>query len=384
MKIIKYLFLLLTFIPGSISAQIHFAANSNASVFLTDGVTLTLTGNWNNNSSNTVFDAASVGNVNFSGGPNQSINGNETAFPGLILSGTGSKTLNTNASVNGVLNLIEDIELKVQQNQLLVLNLNPDAVIFTTGFISTDSGGEFLRATNSTDSYFFPMGSALGTSRIRPVVVSPKDNQNNIYGVSFLNKDASSDGFSTNQKRAEISNVNTAYYHVLNHASGVSGADFRLLYSSADGNYNQLVNWTNIAVGWEKGGVSNPHTITSTIPDINSSLTFSSAAPFFDIPVAFASTATNNDPLTFFNSFTPNGDGKNDRWEIKNIDVFPENELTILNRWGGEVFKAKPYQNSNAWDGSDLNSGTYYYLLKVNVNGEPKVYKGFITLLKNE
>lgn len=382
MKKIKYLFLLLALTPGYISAQLHFAANNNASVFLQDGVTITLTGNWNNNSSNTVFNPESLGNVNFSGA-NQTINGNETAFPGLILSGTGSKTLNANVSVNRILNL-NDRELKVGNNQLTVLNANLDAVIFTTGFISTDLGGEFLRATNTTDSYIFPMGSVLGTSRIRPVNVTPKDDKNNVYGVSFLNKDASSDGFSTNQKRAEISNVNTAYYHVLNHASGVSGADFRLLYSSADGSYNQLVNWVNNAVGWEKGGVSDPHTITSTIPGINSSLTFSSAAPFSDIPVAFASTTTNNDPLTFFNSFTPNGDGKNDRWEIKNIDVFPDNELTILNRWGGEVFKAKPYQNSNAWDGSDLNSGTYYYLLKVNVNGEPKVYKGFITLLKNE
>lgn len=378
-KGIKILFPVLLLAGNSLYAQL---VNNGSVITVGNGVTLFIEGDWTNNSTNTVFDAGSLGNVNFSGA-NQSINGNETAFPGLILSGTGSKTLNTNASVSGVLDL-DGRELKLNDNRLTVLNTSSNAVIFTTGYISTDAGGEFLRATNSTGSYFFPMGSALGSSRIRPVVVTPKDNQNNTYGVSFRNKDASSDGLSTDQRRAEITNVNTAYYHVLK-ASGVSGADFSLLYSSAqDGGFNQLVNWAKVSVGWEKAGISNPQTITSTIPGLNSSLTFSSAQPFSDIPVAFASTPANNDPLTFFNSFTPNGDGKNDRWEIKNIDVFPDNELTILNRWGGEVFKAKPYNSSNAWDGSDLNSGTYYYLLKVNVNGEPKVYKGFITLLKNE
>ena len=65
-------------------------------------------------------------------------------------------------------------------------------------------------------------------------------------------------------------------------------------------------------------------------------------------------------------------------------DCNPINELTILNRWGSEVFKAKNYKNSNAWDGLGLNTGTYFYLLKVNVNNEPKVYKGFITLLRHD
>ena len=92
----------------------------------------------------------------------------------------------------------------------------------------------------------------------------------------------------------------------------------------------------------------------------------------------------NNDPITIFNIFSPDGDGKNDKWEIKNIDLFPDNELTILNRWGSEIVKIKGYNNANAWDGAGLNNGTYFYLLKVTINNEAKVYKGFITLLKND
>jgi hypothetical protein len=55
-----------------------------------------------------------------------------------------------------------------------------------------------------------------------------------------------------------------------------------------------------------------------------------------------------------------------------------------MNRWGSEVFQAKGYTNANAWDGGRLNNGTYYYLLRVNINGEDKVYKGFLTRLGND
>jgi gliding motility-associated-like protein len=111
-------------------------------------------------------------------------------------------------------------------------------------------------------------------------------------------------------------------------------------------------------------------------------MTYSSLQTINSLPIAMSTILSANDPLTFFNSFTPDGDGTNDRWEIKNIDLFPDNELTILNRWGSEIYKANGYTNGSAWDGLGLNNGTYFYLLKVNVNGESKVYKGFITLLR--
>jgi gliding motility-associated-like protein len=113
-------------------------------------------------------------------------------------------------------------------------------------------------------------------------------------------------------------------------------------------------------------------------------MTYSSMQTISSLPIALATITSNNDPITFFNSFTPDGDGINDRWEIKNIDLFPENDLTILNRWGSEVLKVKGYTNGNAWDGLGINNGTYFYILKVNVNGESKLYKGFITLLRND
>jgi gliding motility-associated-like protein/uncharacterized repeat protein (TIGR01451 family) len=88
------------------------------------------------------------------------------------------------------------------------------------------------------------------------------------------------------------------------------------------------------------------------------------------------------DDLLIPNLFTPNGDGINDTFEINGLAEFAENEITIVNRWGNEVFRAKGYQNN--WTGEGLNEGTYYYLLRARKGGnnEWKVFKGYITLIR--
>ncbi|MGI4899773.1 MAG: gliding motility-associated C-terminal domain-containing protein, partial [Janthinobacterium lividum] len=86
--------------------------------------------------------------------------------------------------------------------------------------------------------------------------------------------------------------------------------------------------------------------------------------------------------MTISNVFTPNGDGRNDTFTIPDLMQYPENELTILNRWGAEVYHAKNYQNN--WTGNNLGEGTYFYSLKIkNSKGEQEEYKGYITLLRS-
>lgn len=58
--------------------------------------------------------------------------------------------------------------------------------------------------------------------------------------------------------------------------------------------------------------------------------------------------------------FTPNGDGMNDQFEIRNL---PENSsLKVTNRWGKEVYSSSDY--SNNWDGKDEDEGIYFWTLK--------------------
>jgi gliding motility-associated-like protein len=73
--------------------------------------------------------------------------------------------------------------------------------------------------------------------------------------------------------------------------------------------------------------------------------------------------------LEFFNGFSPNGDNVNDYWRIPVLDYYPSNTVTIINRWGSEVWKADNYDNNEVkWTGKnlhgdDLSDGTYFYII---------------------
>ncbi len=66
------------------------------------------------------------------------------------------------------------------------------------------------------------------------------------------------------------------------------------------------------------------------------------------------------------NLFTPNGDGTNDTWYVEGIRNFPDNEVTVYNIYGNEVFKTQSYQNDwlGTFNGAELPDGSYYYLIR--------------------
>ncbi|HEY1163910.1 MAG TPA: gliding motility-associated C-terminal domain-containing protein, partial [Chitinophaga sp.] len=83
------------------------------------------------------------------------------------------------------------------------------------------------------------------------------------------------------------------------------------------------------------------------------------------------------------NILTPNGDGRNDRWVIRNLDSYPDNEVKIYDRAGRLIYSRRNY--SNDWDGtvngSPLAEGTYYYILTIQ-NGA-KTATGYITIVRD-
>lgn len=89
--------------------------------------------------------------------------------------------------------------------------------------------------------------------------------------------------------------------------------------------------------------------------------------------------ATINYVIFIPNVFTPNGDGKNDRFVIVRLQHYPGSSLRIFNRWGNEVYASANYDN--AWDGGGQVPGTYYYALTLKVGTETKVYKGWLQIL---
>jgi gliding motility-associated-like protein len=81
------------------------------------------------------------------------------------------------------------------------------------------------------------------------------------------------------------------------------------------------------------------------------------------------------DPFKVSEGFSPNNDGNNDTWYIRNIEAYPNNVLKVFDRWGILIYQIQKYDNASVvWDGrantgmqsGDLvDSGTYYYFLSL-------------------
>jgi gliding motility-associated-like protein len=79
------------------------------------------------------------------------------------------------------------------------------------------------------------------------------------------------------------------------------------------------------------------------------------------------------------NAFSPNGDGYNDFFVVKYLELFPNSEILIFNRWGNKVFSNTDYKND--WDGENQPDGTYFFIL--NLGGTNQNFKGTIFLSRN-
>lgn len=96
------------------------------------------------------------------------------------------------------------------------------------------------------------------------------------------------------------------------------------------------------------------------------------AVVFFDIVC---------DEVRAVTALSPNNDGINDYFYIDDIDLYPNNEVFVYNRWGNVVFHRKGYSNLDPWNGlwddANLPNGTYYYIIDLGALSK-KIYRGYI------
>lgn len=89
--------------------------------------------------------------------------------------------------------------------------------------------------------------------------------------------------------------------------------------------------------------------------------------------------------LLISESITPNGDGINDVWYIRNIELYPDSSIKVYNRWGLEVYSSSRYKND--WDGTYKNNtehlpnSSYYYTIDTDNDGGID-FQGWIYLTK--
>lgn len=106
---------------------------------------------------------------------------------------------------------------------------------------------------------------------------------------------------------------------------------------------------------------------------------------YFDFP-NYPDKIVNTCEVEFYTYISPNNDGDNDVWIIKNAESqFVQSiQVDIYNRWGMRVWSSNAYDNVNyVWkgdsqDGSALPDGTYFYVVKIN----EVTYNGYVELIR--
>jgi len=86
--------------------------------------------------------------------------------------------------------------------------------------------------------------------------------------------------------------------------------------------------------------------------------------------------------IKIYNTFSPNGDGINDMWEIPGLKNYPDCTVDVYNRYGLKIFHSEGY--SHPWKGTYNNNpvpfGVYYYI--VNLHNGKQPYSGNVTIIR--
>ncbi|MCB0795271.1 MAG: gliding motility-associated C-terminal domain-containing protein, partial [Flavobacteriales bacterium] len=129
------------------------------------------------------------------------------------------------------------------------------------------------------------------------------------------------------------------------------------------------------------GYISNPSDLGTSVTDLGvGANVFILTAVIGDCATASDMVLVHVKDLFIPQGFSPNNDGVNDTWEITGIEAYPENELTVYDRWGRPVYSATDYDNS--WNGHSSNGhalidDTYFYVL--NLPGD-RPYNGYVII----
>jgi gliding motility-associated-like protein len=101
--------------------------------------------------------------------------------------------------------------------------------------------------------------------------------------------------------------------------------------------------------------------------------------------------SNSEDDLEIFSAVSPNGDGNNDVFVIRNIENYPDNTVSIYNRWGVLVYEVDGYGQDNKYfrgisegritisQQDELPVGTYFYIVRYkNNSGDQKQRSGYL------
>ncbi len=255
---------------------------------------------------------------------------------------------------------LDTINVLVLQNAVITLpsSLN---VCEATPVTITASGGTRIKWTPSAglnnDTIFSPVATISSSTRYFAVI-------SNTVGCT---------------------DTGSVLVNVFKKALADAGPDIKILKGSSV-TLKGIASGTDISYAWSPAqymsdpGLLNP--LVNPPSDIRYRLTVSSNT-------GCTNTSTDEVEIRVFdflkvpNTFTPNGDGYNDVWELDQLRAFEKSVTEVYNTAGQLVHRDIGY--SRPWDGTRngkaLPAGTYYYVIDLKVDPFPKL-SGYLTIIR--
>jgi gliding motility-associated-like protein len=194
----------------------------------------------------------------------------------------------------------------------------------------------------------------------------------------------------------------TSYYVVVDNGAGCSDSDTVTISANQVPVANAGADITIIAtastvIGGSPTGPSGSTFIWNPIPGLDNATAANpvatpSVTTTYTVTVTTSQGCTDTDEIIVTvipsivipDGISPNADGDNDEWIIDGIELFPNCNVEVYNRWGELLFQSAGYKEhwKGTYNGKDLPVGTYYYIIDLKDPLFPDVYTGPITILR--
>jgi gliding motility-associated-like protein len=243
----------------------------------------------------------------------------------------------------------------------------------SNGTVTMNADGTFTYTPNTNffgnDSFVYTVTDANGATSTATV---------NITVIDTLDAAAEKDHYTTNEDVAVSGNVSDNDTSTDGFTYSVTdGPSHGILTMNADGSftYTPSTDYNGFDEFTYQACDGNGNCVSATVTII--------VVPMGD------------DTLTVVPGFSPNGDNVNETFHIENIDAYPQNKVTIFNRWGNVVYENTGYSSSAEWNGNTdqdntvgatkVPEGTYFYVIEsgqssINPNKPIEKLSGFIVI----
>ena len=326
---------------------------------------LIITGTWINNGN---YDEGS-GQITLNSPGTQIVNHNDQSFNILNITGGGQKLFQADITVVGTLNLVDGVLVSENGARIIM----EDGSVLSGGSASSYIQGPFYH--RGTGSRLFPIGTANDYLPVELMDVTGTGPE-----IGFTITEPNPDPVSGEG----LQSVSTLRYWSMDITSGTfagSPISLAVVNETVSNDIARLV----VAEANQVGGPF------ASLGQFESTGTTQSGSVVSDQPASGTIFAVGAIPgsgeeleVTIFNVLSPNNDGRHDFFKILNISSFPDNTVTIFNRWGDKVFETSGYDNdTNIFDGTsdqgnELPDGTYYYVINKG-DGSDKL-NGYLVL----